>query len=335
MHLQISTSIKSKSTLIITSLNSRVQTVEVTRAPITWSSLFSNISSSSSVEDGKLECFNISDVEDVVEVPTDIQDIGTELWKEYLVGFFADKRMPLPLVKKTLERVWKTKASYEISTDRDLFYFKFLDSSDRQLVLEGGPCATVPPPTEAEQEPATTMAVNSPTVPAEANAQSLVLYVPPSNSSGVVQTPVSQTGSPSSLINQPRVVIPNSSTLVVDFSLYNMSPQSNAVVTPTLHALTDVVTEMVSTLEADNIETVISGKEQEHYSCEEAFTDMNVVNNPLLISGTPIATEVTKIEMFHDHLVTETTVDPPEATPFAKANGQSPSQQSHQKNNSQ
>ncbi|KAF9610568.1 hypothetical protein IFM89_023268 [Coptis chinensis] len=115
------------------------QTVEVTRAPITWSSLFSNRRSSSSVDDGKLEWFDISDVEDVVEIPTDILNIGTELWKDYLVGFFADKRIIFPLVKKTLERVWKTKASYEISTNRYPFYFKFLGSSDRKLVLEGGP----------------------------------------------------------------------------------------------------------------------------------------------------------------------------------------------------
>ncbi|KAF9619282.1 hypothetical protein IFM89_006469 [Coptis chinensis] len=56
-----------------------------------------------------------------------------------MVGIFIDKRLPFPLVKRILEKTWKTTASYEISTDDDLFYFKFSNDEDRKTVLEGEP----------------------------------------------------------------------------------------------------------------------------------------------------------------------------------------------------
>ncbi|KAF9596706.1 hypothetical protein IFM89_012905 [Coptis chinensis] len=41
--------------------------------------------------------------------------------------------------KETLLRKWKVKGSYSISTDRELFYFKFNQDEDRKQVLEAYP----------------------------------------------------------------------------------------------------------------------------------------------------------------------------------------------------
>ncbi|KAF9595518.1 hypothetical protein IFM89_000606 [Coptis chinensis] len=86
-------------------------------SPMNWSSLFGN-SSSNLYDNGNLEWIETDLEQDVVEVPDDILDEGCE---------------------RTLERTWKTKASYEISTDKDIFYFKFLEEDDRKMALEGGP----------------------------------------------------------------------------------------------------------------------------------------------------------------------------------------------------
>ncbi|KAF9620971.1 hypothetical protein IFM89_015793 [Coptis chinensis] len=54
-------------------------------------------------------------------------------------GFFIDKRLPFPLAsEKDLEKTWKITTSYEISTDDDLFYFKFSNDEERKRVLERG-----------------------------------------------------------------------------------------------------------------------------------------------------------------------------------------------------
>ncbi|KAF5187207.1 Rna exonuclease [Thalictrum thalictroides] len=75
----------------------------------------------------------------VVEIPESIVEEGVSIWKDYIVGFFIEQRLPYPLVKESLAKQWKIKGSYSMVADRDIFYFKFLDESDRQLVLEIGP----------------------------------------------------------------------------------------------------------------------------------------------------------------------------------------------------
>ncbi|KAF9611553.1 hypothetical protein IFM89_032953 [Coptis chinensis] len=79
----------------------------------------------SDCEDGNLEWIESDTTVDVVEVPDDILEEGIELWKDQLVGFFVEQRLHLPVVKQMLEKTWKTKADYEIATDKDVFYFKF------------------------------------------------------------------------------------------------------------------------------------------------------------------------------------------------------------------
>ncbi|KAF9626345.1 hypothetical protein IFM89_032194 [Coptis chinensis] len=96
--------------------------------PFSWSSLFHD--KSPTFVNEQLEFVESTSVDDVIEVPRFVLEEGIEQWSEFLVGYFVEKRMPFPLVKRTLKRIWKTKANYEISTDKNLFYFKFSDDED-------------------------------------------------------------------------------------------------------------------------------------------------------------------------------------------------------------
>ncbi|KAF9621455.1 hypothetical protein IFM89_021527 [Coptis chinensis] len=57
-------------------------------------------------------------------------------WSDYLVEYFIEKRLPFHLVKANLSRQWKTKGSYEVTADDDLFYFKFSEGEDQTKILE-------------------------------------------------------------------------------------------------------------------------------------------------------------------------------------------------------
>ncbi|KAF9604458.1 hypothetical protein IFM89_006740 [Coptis chinensis] len=75
----------------------------------------------------------------VVDVPLEIVEEGISFWKDYVVGFFVEKRLSYPFVKESLNKHWKVKGSYEIIADGDLFYFKFVIEEDRKMVIEHGP----------------------------------------------------------------------------------------------------------------------------------------------------------------------------------------------------
>ncbi|KAF9590895.1 hypothetical protein IFM89_000151 [Coptis chinensis] len=101
-----------------------------------WSSLFQDGSSSNNTS---LRRFETHHVDGVVEIPANILEKGISMWKDYVVGFFVEKRLPFPLVKASLAKTWKIKGNYTISTDRELFYFKFHLDDDRKQVLEADP----------------------------------------------------------------------------------------------------------------------------------------------------------------------------------------------------
>ncbi|KAF9599710.1 hypothetical protein IFM89_001656 [Coptis chinensis] len=102
-----------------------------------WSSMFSN--PTTNFASGQLDWIETDMDLDVMDVLEEILMEGIEKWSNHIVGFFVDKRLPFPVVKRVLERTWETKAAYEIATDKELFYFKFQEEEDRQLVLETEP----------------------------------------------------------------------------------------------------------------------------------------------------------------------------------------------------
>ncbi|KAF9607508.1 hypothetical protein IFM89_036848, partial [Coptis chinensis] len=72
--------------------------------PPTWSSLFGNQGSSCS--DGQLEFFEVDKEVDVMDVPSDILEEGVELWKDHLMGFFANKRLHFPVAKRNSTHIF-------------------------------------------------------------------------------------------------------------------------------------------------------------------------------------------------------------------------------------
>ncbi|KAF9588801.1 hypothetical protein IFM89_016122 [Coptis chinensis] len=102
-----------------------------------WSSLFQSSTSHSS--DVALKQFDLQIVEGVAQVPMDIIHKGFSDWREYVVGFFLEHRLPYKVVKEFLKKKWRTKSKFEMVSDADLYYFKFHNEEDRCLVLEAGP----------------------------------------------------------------------------------------------------------------------------------------------------------------------------------------------------
>ncbi|KAF9609170.1 hypothetical protein IFM89_013560 [Coptis chinensis] len=98
-----------------------------------WQSLFSGESSSSNTS---LRRFETHQVDGIAEIPASILEKGVSMWIDYVVGFFVEKRLLFPLVKAVLACLWKIKGSYTISTDRELYYFKFNLDEDRKQVLD-------------------------------------------------------------------------------------------------------------------------------------------------------------------------------------------------------
>ncbi|KAF5194056.1 hypothetical protein FRX31_016361 [Thalictrum thalictroides] len=78
-------------------------------------------------------------VDGIAKCPLDILAKGEEEWNDYLVGFFIGRRLPYPMVKEALSKQWKLKGSYEVATDEDYFYFKFVNEEDKRQVIEQGP----------------------------------------------------------------------------------------------------------------------------------------------------------------------------------------------------
>ncbi|KAF9596289.1 hypothetical protein IFM89_008815 [Coptis chinensis] len=64
---------------------------------------------------------------------------GLNVWRDYVVGFFLEQRLPYPVIKEALKKKWRTKGDYEMVADTELFYFKFSNEEDKRKVLENSP----------------------------------------------------------------------------------------------------------------------------------------------------------------------------------------------------
>ncbi|KAF9609974.1 hypothetical protein IFM89_019530 [Coptis chinensis] len=86
-----------------------------------------------------LQRFDLDMIEGVTQVPFDLRWKGLNVWRDYVVGFFLEQRLPYPVVKEALKKKWKTKGDYEMVADSELFYFKFSNEEDKRKVLENSP----------------------------------------------------------------------------------------------------------------------------------------------------------------------------------------------------
>ncbi|KAF9613672.1 hypothetical protein IFM89_009635 [Coptis chinensis] len=78
-------------------------------------------------------------IEGVTQVPFDLRWKGLNVWRDYVVGFFLEQRLPYPVVKEALKKKWRTKGDCEMVADTELFYFKFSNEEDKRKVLENSP----------------------------------------------------------------------------------------------------------------------------------------------------------------------------------------------------
>ena len=76
----------------------------------------------------------------VAKPPVEAVNEGIDMWKGCLVGQFLDKRLPFPVVRSLVNRLWGKREMPEISTtDNGLFFFRFRDSEARDWVMDAGP----------------------------------------------------------------------------------------------------------------------------------------------------------------------------------------------------
>ncbi|KAG5547461.1 hypothetical protein RHGRI_013227 [Rhododendron griersonianum] len=76
------------------------------------------------------------DAKVVVCPPQEVIDLGSNLWADSVVGYFLDKRVPFPLVKNIIMRIWeKFGISDVLANDQGFFFFKFT-KADAYLEVE-------------------------------------------------------------------------------------------------------------------------------------------------------------------------------------------------------
>ena len=109
------------------------------REPIkNWNKLFSAPIRSNP----KLDFYAPACVDGVPEIhpPNEAVFEGVSMWKGSLVGQFFDKRLPIHVVRATVNKLWGKHEMPEISTtDNGLYLFRFRDMVSRDWVMENGP----------------------------------------------------------------------------------------------------------------------------------------------------------------------------------------------------
>ena len=83
---------------------------------------------------------NCADGKLVAKPPVEAVNEGIDMWKGCLVGQFLDKRLPFPVVRSLINRLWGKREMPDISTtENGLFFFRFRDPKARDLVMNAGP----------------------------------------------------------------------------------------------------------------------------------------------------------------------------------------------------
>ena len=76
----------------------------------------------------------------VVKPPEEAVMEGIDMWKGCLVGQFLDKRLPYPVVRSLVNKLWGKKEMPDISTtENGLYFFRFRDLDARDWVMDSGP----------------------------------------------------------------------------------------------------------------------------------------------------------------------------------------------------
>ena len=91
---------------------------------------------------GPLQCYepHYADGKLVAKPPVEAVNEGIDMWKGCLVGQFLNKRLPFPVVRSLVNRLWGKREMPKISTtENGLFFFRFRDPEARDWVMDAGP----------------------------------------------------------------------------------------------------------------------------------------------------------------------------------------------------
>ena len=73
----------------------------------------------------------------VVKAPEESVMEGIDMWKGCLVGQFLDKKLPFPVVRSLVNKLWGKKEMSDISTtENGLYFFRFRDLDARNWVMD-------------------------------------------------------------------------------------------------------------------------------------------------------------------------------------------------------
>ncbi|KAK3189539.1 hypothetical protein Dsin_029100 [Dipteronia sinensis] len=75
-----------------------------------------------------------------VSHPMEVAEDGSKAWKNCLVGYFIEKKLPFSLVNNIAMHLWGNRGLQEVlANDKGFFFFKFSDDEACSNVLESGP----------------------------------------------------------------------------------------------------------------------------------------------------------------------------------------------------
>ncbi|KAF7145517.1 hypothetical protein RHSIM_Rhsim04G0101400 [Rhododendron simsii] len=76
----------------------------------------------------------------VVCPPQEVEDNGSDLWSDCIVGYFLDKKVAFPIVKNIVMNIWRKFGIYEVlANDQGFFFFRFTQEGAHRKVMESGP----------------------------------------------------------------------------------------------------------------------------------------------------------------------------------------------------
>ncbi|KAG5560627.1 hypothetical protein RHGRI_003823 [Rhododendron griersonianum] len=77
----------------------------------------------------------------VVSPPEEVVLLGSEKWKDCVVGYFIDRKLPFRAVKSIAERIWAKFGLVDVlSNDEGFFFFQFDKVGAYRELIEAGPC---------------------------------------------------------------------------------------------------------------------------------------------------------------------------------------------------
>ncbi|KAF7145087.1 hypothetical protein RHSIM_Rhsim04G0153000 [Rhododendron simsii] len=76
----------------------------------------------------------------VVCPPPEVVDVGVSQWKDCVVGYFLDKKLPFSAVESIAFQIWKRFGIQKVmSNDQGFFFFKFSQADGHEKVVAAGP----------------------------------------------------------------------------------------------------------------------------------------------------------------------------------------------------